>query len=197
MAGRQSTPVLESVQRLFTAGTMTGAGKRQLLDRFLTQRRRGSLRGDRASPRADGARGLSPRPRRPQRRGGRLPGHLPRPGPQGRIDPRSVRPRHMAPRRRQARRRAGTCQRQATPGTRASGGRNGHLADERPASEGQAELRAVIDQEVSRLPERYRSPLVLCDLEGCTQEQAAAALDAPWARSRAGCRGPGTGSARG
>ncbi len=38
------------------------------------------------------------------------------------------------------------------------------------------ELRAVIDEEVARLPEHYRRALILCDLEGQTQEQAAAQL---------------------
>jgi RNA polymerase sigma factor (sigma-70 family) len=42
-----------------------------------------------------------------------------------------------------------------------------------------AELRAVIDEEVVRLPSRYRSAVVLCCLEGLTQEQAARRLRCP------------------
>ncbi len=41
------------------------------------------------------------------------------------------------------------------------------------------ELRAVIDDELGRLPDRYRSALVLCDLEGRTHEQAAEQLRCP------------------
>jgi RNA polymerase sigma factor (sigma-70 family) len=41
------------------------------------------------------------------------------------------------------------------------------------------ELRLVLDGELSRLPERYRMPLVLCDLEGHTHEAAAHLLGCP------------------
>src|SRR5262249_14423065 len=38
------------------------------------------------------------------------------------------------------------------------------------------ELLAIFDEEVGRLPERYRLPLILCCLEGRTQEEAARQL---------------------
>jgi RNA polymerase sigma factor (sigma-70 family) len=38
---------------------------------------------------------------------------------------------------------------------------------------------AVLCEEIDRLPEKYRAPLVLCDLEGLTQEQAARQLGWP------------------
>ena len=41
------------------------------------------------------------------------------------------------------------------------------------------ELRTVVDEEISRLPGHYRSAVVLCYLEGLTQEQAARRLRCP------------------
>jgi RNA polymerase sigma factor (sigma-70 family) len=41
------------------------------------------------------------------------------------------------------------------------------------------ELRFVIDEELSRLPESFRSPVVLCDLEGKTHKEAARILGVP------------------
>jgi RNA polymerase sigma factor (sigma-70 family) len=55
------------------------------------------------------------------------------------------------------------------------------------------DLRPVLDAEINRLPDRYRSPFVLCYLEGRTNEEAARLLRCPkgtilsrlaWARQR-------------
>ena len=53
-------------------------------------------------------------------------------------------------------------------------------ADAPPAADADAfELRVVIDEELARLPEKYRAPLVLCYLEGLTHDQAAGQLRWP------------------
>jgi RNA polymerase sigma factor (sigma-70 family) len=41
------------------------------------------------------------------------------------------------------------------------------------------DLRPLLDRELSRLPDKYRIPVVLCDLEGRTRKEAARQLDLP------------------
>ena len=50
---------------------------------------------------------------------------------------------------------------------------------DRPAGADLADLAAILHEEVDRLPERYRAPVVLCDLEGRSQEDAARHLGCP------------------
>ncbi len=47
------------------------------------------------------------------------------------------------------------------------------------ATEPDAELAAIVDQEVNGLPAKYRSPIVLCYLQGLTHEEAARQLEWP------------------
>src|SRR5262249_55843876 len=48
---------------------------------------------------------------------------------------------------------------------------------ETPADgDSRADLRPLLDEELTRLPAKYRAPLVLCDLEGRTRKEAAQQL---------------------
>ncbi|HKB40338.1 MAG TPA: sigma-70 family RNA polymerase sigma factor, partial [Gemmataceae bacterium] len=48
-----------------------------------------------------------------------------------------------------------------------------------PADPSWRDVRTVLDQELDRLPENLREPLVLCYLEGLTRDEAAARLSCP------------------
>jgi RNA polymerase sigma factor (sigma-70 family) len=52
-------------------------------------------------------------------------------------------------------------------------------APQAPPDPGQQELYAILDEEVQRLPQNNRQPLLLCDLEGLSQEEAARQLGWP------------------
>ena len=73
--------------------------------------------------------------------------------------------------------RSGPARRRPPTGGRA---RAAALAPGRSAGEADGDdLAAVVQEEVDRLPERYRVPVVLCDLEGRTHEEAARHLGCP------------------
>jgi len=48
-----------------------------------------------------------------------------------------------------------------------------------PADDDHLDVRPLLHEEISRLPDRYRTPIVLCHLEGKTHEEAARLLDWP------------------
>jgi RNA polymerase sigma factor (sigma-70 family) len=52
-------------------------------------------------------------------------------------------------------------------------------AEEPPVDHGWRELHTALDDELNRLPEKYRLPLVLCYLQGLTNEEAARRLGWP------------------
>ena len=53
-----------------------------------------------------------------------------------------------------------------------------------------SDLRLLLDQELDRLPDRYREAVVLCDLEGKTRKEAARQLGVPEGTLGAGHDGP-------
>jgi RNA polymerase sigma factor (sigma-70 family) len=54
-----------------------------------------------------------------------------------------------------------------------------HPAIEPKLEESWQELRPLLDQELSRLPEKYRLPVILCDLEGRSRREVARQLGVP------------------
>ena len=182
MASGYRGTIIDSLGRLFEAGTVAGLGEAQLLERFLAQ-------GDEAAFEAI-----------LQRHGPMVLGVCRRvlDDPHDVADAfqatflilvkkaRSIRDRDVAGDLALRRRAAGSrCGPRSTPAgvAPASGpgcGRRDWTWDNPAADRLEAqELRLLIDDELERLPARYRNPVILCDLEGQTHEQAAAQLGCP------------------
>ena len=67
------------------------------------------------------------------------------------------------------------------------------LPDDTSANVVWRDVRPILDEEINRLPEKYRIPFIRCYLEGCTNEEAAVEMGCPlgtihsrlaWARER-------------
>ena len=54
-----------------------------------------------------------------------------------------------------------------------------HMPDTEAPQDRWADLRPILDEELSRLPDHYRAVIVLCDLEGRTRKEVAAQLGCP------------------
>jgi RNA polymerase sigma factor (sigma-70 family) len=74
----------------------------------------------------------------------------------------------------------GVARHMALHAKRAAARRRAKEAKAMPRTESKTDdLREVLDQELERLPEKYRAPLVLCDLEGRTRKEASRQLGLP------------------
>ena len=172
--------VVRQLRTLFDVGTIRELTDGQLLERFATGGGEAAELAFAALVERHGpmvlrvCRGVS---ERPARRPGRLSGHLPRPGQEG---PGALGARFagavalirspIAPRR--------------VPGWPRPGGTGMNGPGRRCRTEAcleprDDELERVLHEEIERLPERFRAPLVLCDLEGRSHEQAARHLGWP------------------
>ena len=142
---------------------------------------RGGVLGAGVAARPDGPGRLPPDAGRRPRRRRCLPGGVPRPGSQGPVGAGGRFARAMAPRGQRPGGAAGEGRRAGRTGPDAGPGRarSARRIRDEPTSSAGVDLRAAIDEEIARLPGRYRSAVVLCYLEGLTQEQAARRLRCP------------------
>ena len=169
MATAFRSGTLGLIQHLFDEGTCTGLSDARSAGAVRHRRRRVRVRRAGGAARGAGAEHLPGRVEGPGRRRGRVPGHVRAALPQGRVDPRPRRPGCLAAPGRLPDRAPGPVRRRPTPrrreGRRRPAGRRGPGAATTSA--------AVLHEEIERLPERFRLPVVLCYLEGMTRDQAA------------------------
>jgi RNA polymerase sigma factor (sigma-70 family) len=191
MAGGQSTTVLQHIRTLFGGGAVGGLGEEQLLERFMTGRDEAAFTAlvERHGPMVSGVcwRILAdPHDVEDafqatflilaQKAGSIRARHTLGPWLYGVAHRVAIRAKRNATRRR-VRERA-----------------TGEEAAVMPARDGESqELRQVLDEELARIPAKYRAPVVLCYLEGRTHEEAARQLHWPvgtvksrlaWAKER-------------
>ena len=149
----------------------------ELLSRFVEQRGRNRLRGPCAAAWLDGMGCMPPRPDQPSGCRGRLPGHVSRPRSQGRNRRAKSHGGELAVRRRSS---GGTPRRKDSRPKeererQVSSMPEPAMADNDPWPD----LQPILDQELSRLPDKYRAVVVLCDLEGKGRKEAARQLGCP------------------
>ena len=175
MTGSPIGGALRQIHHLFVEGTVAGLPDGQLLERFLARGDEAAFAALVRAARADGPGHLPLGPPQPRRRRGRLPGHVPGPGLQGTVDPGPgdasaagcARSPIASPSR------PGPMPSAGAPASERAGARRD---DERRNAEPPDDWRQVLHEELARLSEKYRLPLLLCDLEGKTHAQAAAEL---------------------
>ena len=168
--------VLQQLDRLFSEGTLAGLGDGELLERFLTRRDQAAFE---ALVEVHGPMvlGLCRRFLRDPRHRRRLSGDVSGSGAQGA----GIRDGSLLSNwlygvalRVATRARANLLRRR---------GREQAIGDAEFAAEPESHdvlgVGPVLDQELSRLPAKYRAPLVLCYLRGQTHDQAANALQCP------------------
>ena len=177
MKSRQNEAILGHVRQLFGAGTLVGMAEGQLLERFLSRRDEVAFEPlvARHGPMVLGVcrRVLSdPHDVEDAFQATflvlvRKAHSLRRQRPAG----------QLALRGRPSRRGPGQGERRPTSHARAVGSGGGRR---KPPRDGDwRDLRPVLDEEIARLPEKYRAPVVLCFLEGQTHEEAARQLRWP------------------
>ena len=179
---------LRQIKRLFAEGVISGLLRSPAPGPLHRGARRRRLRGPGGAARADGPERLPRHPPRPERRRGRLPGHLPRPGQEGRDDPGATRPWAAGCTRSRTASRSRPTRPPPGGALREGGGTDGFRDDRHPAPPSSTRSLSALHEEIARLPEKHRLAVVLCDLEGMTQAQAAgrAALERADAPTPAG-----------
>ena len=178
MARRSDGLVLRQLRTLFNVGTVRELTDGQLLERFATDRGEAAELAFAVLVERHGP--MVMRVCRavlgdPHDVAGRVPGHVPGPGQAGAralgagFDRALAAPGRLPDRE--------LCRTAAARHRRLE--RNAAIAAPRPGTQRDFELERLLHEEIDRLPERYRSPVVLCDLEGRTHEQAARHLGWP------------------
>ncbi len=184
MGSRRSSELFGHLETLFRVGAVGGLSDAQLLERFVAGRDEAGEAAFRALVARHGPmvlRVCRSVLARPARRRGRFSGDVPGPGAEGRLDPQTRFDRELAARDRPSCGQEGQDRGPKAPGAGVAGGAAAEAAvssESEPTIEDR-ELSPILHEEIERLPAKYRAPIVLCYLEGMTQDQAAFELGWP------------------